>query len=103
MRTALFLLYGIYFGLAEPAEKAWIAAMVSGGVRGTAFGAYHASLGLGALPASLIFGFLWQRRGAATAFATGAALAVLASLVLLRVPERIGGLEDRVEGTARAD
>jgi MFS family permease len=85
IKVALFLVYGIYFGLTEPAEKAWIAAMVPESVRGTGFGYYNAVLGLGALPSSLIFGLLWQRWGAATAFTTGAALAAGASLILLMI------------------
>ncbi len=43
------------------------------------------------LPASLIFGWLWQRFGVAAAFGTGAGLAGLAALLLwLLVPETGG-------------
>jgi len=83
-RIALFMVYGIYFGLTEPAEKAWVASLVPSHLRGTAFGYYHGVIGLGALPASLLFGLLWQLQGAAVAFTTGAGLAVAACLLLLR-------------------
>jgi MFS family permease len=82
-RIALFMAYGIYFGLTEPAEKAWVARLVPSHLRGTAFGYYHGAIGLGALPASLLFGMLWQTWGAAAAFITGAAFA-LAACSLLR-------------------
>ncbi len=83
---AAFLVYGVYFGLTEPAEKAWIADLVPESSRGAAFGLYHATVGLTALPASLLFGVLWKLLGAPVAFATGAGLAMIAALLLLRAP-----------------
>jgi MFS family permease len=85
--VALFLVYGLHFGLTEPAERAWVADLAAAGLRGTALGAYHAAVGLAALPASLVFGLLWSRFGAPAAFLTGAGLALAAALLLLRVPE----------------
>jgi len=79
---ALFLVYGLYFGMTEGVEKALVADLVPAGVRGAAFGWYNLTIGLAALPASLIFGGLWQRFGAPLAFVTGAGLALLASLGL---------------------
>lgn len=79
---ATFLLYGIYFGLCEPSEKSLVADMVPLNLRGTAFGYYHFVSGLGALPASILFGFLWHSFSARTAFLTGAALAMLAAVLL---------------------
>ncbi|MCG6963797.1 MAG: MFS transporter [Acidobacteria bacterium] len=81
-----FLIYGAFFGLTEPVEKAWIADLVPAASRGTAFGLYHATIGLVALPASVLFGVLWKLLGAPAAFTTGAGLAVLAALLLLRAP-----------------
>jgi MFS family permease len=79
---AVFLAYGIYFGLTEPAERAWVASLVPAQLRGTAFGWYHCAIGLAALPASVVFGLLWQQWGAAVAFSAGAALAALAVVLL---------------------
>ena len=87
---ATFLAYGLYFGLTEPVEKAWVADLVPERLRGTAFGLYHGTVGLAALPASLLFGLLWQRFGAPTAFATGAGLAAAASGLLLLLRPRRG-------------
>lgn len=80
--VAIFLAYGIYFGLVEPAERAWVASLVPPHLRGTAFGWYHCAIGLAALPASVAFGLLWQQWGAAVAFSAGAVLAALAALLL---------------------
>jgi MFS family permease len=75
---ALFAVYGVYFGFTEGVEKALVADLVPADRRGAAFGWYNLTLGLGALPAALLFGALWDRLGAPTAFAVGAALALAA-------------------------
>jgi MFS family permease len=77
---ALFAVYGIYFGLTEGVEKALVADLVPADRRGAAFGWYNLALGLGALPASLLFGALWDWQGATVAFGFGAAMALLAAL-----------------------
>jgi MFS family permease len=79
---AVFLAYGIYFGLVEPAERVWVASLVPANLRGTAFGWYHCAIGLAALPASVAFGLLWQQWGAAIAFSTGAMVAAFATVLL---------------------
>ena len=81
-----FLLYGVYFALAEGAEKALVADLTPPGRQGTAFGYYNAALGVGALTASVVFGFLYERFSPSTAFTTGAALAVIAALLLAITP-----------------
>lgn len=85
---ALFALYGVVFGLSEGTEKALIADLVPASVRGRAFGWYHATIGLAALPASIVFGAVWDRYGASAAFLMGATLALVASagLAIVRVP-----------------
>jgi MFS family permease len=76
---ALFGLYGIYFGLTEGAEKALVADLVPAARRGIAFGWYNLAVGLGALPASLLFGAVWDRVGVGAAFTLGGLLALLAA------------------------
>jgi MFS family permease len=87
---ALFLAYGVFFGLTEGTERAMVADLVGADRRGTAFGWFNLAIGVGALPASLLFGFVWERFGAARAFELGAVLAVAAATVLLLVgaPDR---------------
>ena len=87
---ALFLAYGVFFGLTEGTERAMVADLVGADRRGTAFGWFNLAIGIGALPASLLFGFVWERFGPARAFEVGALLAVAAAMVLLLVaaPDR---------------
>lgn len=79
---AVFLSYGIYFGLTEGVEKAWIADLAPVAQRGTAFGYYNAAVGVSALIASLLFGAIWTEISPFAAFLTGALLAVAATLLL---------------------
>ena len=76
---ALFAVYGIYFGLTEGVEKALVADLVPEDRRGAAFGWYNLALGIAALPASRIFGAIWDRAGAPVAFGFGAARALVAA------------------------
>jgi MFS family permease len=76
----LFLLYGVFYGLSEGTEKAWVADLVEESKRGTAYGAYHFSIGMTALPASLLMGFIWKAIGVQWAFSFGAIMAFLAAL-----------------------
>jgi MFS family permease len=80
---AVFLAYGLYFGLTEGVEKAWVADLVPVERRGVAFGIYNSAIGFGSLAASLIFGLLWTRLSPRAAFVTGAALALAASVLLV--------------------
>ncbi len=79
---ALFAVYGIFYGMTEGSEKALVADIVPRSRRGSAFGWYNLAIGLGALPASLMFGAIWDRAGAPTAFAFGATLALIAALLM---------------------
>lgn len=77
---ALFATYGIFYALTEGTEKALVADLVPVARRGSAYGWFNLAVGLGALPASLIFGVIWDRIGAPTAFTFGASLALLAAV-----------------------
>ncbi|MEO7971236.1 MAG: MFS transporter [bacterium] len=79
----LFMIYGIYFGLSEGAEKALVADLVPPEKRGTAFGLYNLAFGITVLPASLLMGGLWDWRGPQTAFIVSALLGASAALLLL--------------------
>lgn len=83
LMIAVFLVYGIYFGLSEPAEKAIVADMVGPEFRGTAYGWFHGSVGLMAFPASLLFGIIWSQLGAKAAFGFGAVLSCVACVLLI--------------------
>lgn len=83
--VALFLVYGLYYGLSESPEKALIADIIPPERRGTAFGIYNAALGVGGLLASVVFGLVWTVAGAPAAFLLGATLAVAASVLLFTI------------------
>ena len=82
MLIVVFLIYGLYFGLTEGVEKAWVADLAPESGRGTAFGIYNALIGFGALGASLLFGFVWTRVSPHAAFFTGAGFALAATALL---------------------
>jgi MFS family permease len=82
---ALFIAYGVYFGLTEGTEKALVADLAPRETQGTAFGIYNGLIGVGALASSLVFGWIWTTIGPDVAFASGAAIAVVAALLITRV------------------
>ncbi len=85
--TGVFIVYGASIGILEPTERAWVSELSSGSKRGTAFGFYHAAKGLGMLPASLIFGFLWWQFSHLVAFLTGAGFAVAALGIIVLIKQ----------------
>jgi MFS family permease len=87
----LFAIYALFYAFSEGAEKAFVADIVKEEQRGTAFGMFNFAIGLGALPASVIFGFLYSYfdkiipgYGGTVAFGFGGIIA-LVSMVLLAV------------------
>jgi MFS family permease len=82
---ALFLIYGIYFGLTEGAEKALVADLVPAEKRGTAFGLYNLAFGISVFPASLLLGGIWSIFGPSTAFIFSAGLSLVAASFLLTI------------------
>jgi MFS family permease len=86
----LFAIYALFYAFTEGAEKAFVADLVSDEKRGTAFGLYNFSIGLGALPASIIFGFLYSffdvrlpGFGGTVAFGFGGTIAIVSMILLV--------------------
>jgi len=77
---ALFAAYGLYFGLTEGVQSALVADLVPAARRGAAFGWYNLAIGIAALPASLLFGAVWDRWGSPVAFQMGALIALVAAV-----------------------
>ncbi|MCL6584181.1 MAG: MFS transporter [bacterium] len=86
----VFLFYGVYFGFTEPAIRVFIRSFVNHELRGRAFGYYSGAIGFASLPASLLFGFLWQRLGYRYAFAAGIVFTLLgcAGLGMIKEPKK---------------
>ena len=78
----LFALYGLFMAATEGVEKALVADLVPSAVLGTAYGWFNMIAGIVLLPASILFGWLWQQAGALVAFGFGAGCALLAALLL---------------------
>ena len=79
----LFAVYGVYYGVAEGAAKAFVADLVPASRRGTAYGYYNGVVGMALLPASVLAGWLWDKISPATPFYLGAALAFIAMVGLM--------------------
>jgi len=101
---ATFVLFGVYalfYAFSEGAEKAFVADLVPENKRGTAFGLFNFSIGLGALPASIIFGFLYSYFdrlfpgfGGTVAFGFGGVIAIISMMMLaikIKEPSRASG------------
>lgn len=79
----LFAGYGLFMAATEGAEKALVADLVPRERLGTAYGWFNLTAGVMLLPASLLFGELWQAFGASRAFGVAAACALGAAALLL--------------------
>ncbi|HWP37853.1 MAG TPA: MFS transporter, partial [Gemmatimonadales bacterium] len=81
--AAWFLAFGLVAGATEASERTLVAALGGAERRGRAFGAYHAAVGVAALPGGLVLGAIYSAFGGAVALlASGAAGAVLAVAAL---------------------
>jgi len=78
----LFAFYGLFMAATEGAEKALVADMVPVEVLGTAYGWFNLTAGIMLLPASIIFGWLWQATSPLAAFGFSAGGALFAALLL---------------------
>jgi len=79
----LFGVYGLFMAATEGVERALLADLAPPEQRGTAFGWLNLTTGALLLPASLVFGALWEGSSAALAFAFSAGCALAAAALLL--------------------
>ena len=97
----LYVAYGLYYGMAYGTANAMVADLVPENLRGTAYGTYHAMIGLLAFPASMIAGILWQGGGAwagfgpSAPFLFGGSLALIAALLMALWMPRAGKVISR--------
>jgi MFS family permease len=78
----LFTFYAVYYAFTEGAERAFVADTVAPHLRGSAFGLFNFAIGIAALPASVLFGIIYDAFGAATAFGSGAAISFISMMLL---------------------
>ena len=74
----LFILYGLFKGMSEGTQRAYLASLAPPERKATAFGIYHTSVGIALLPASIIAGALWDKIGPEATFLYGTVTALLA-------------------------
>jgi MFS family permease len=84
----LFFAYAAGLSVSEGPERALIGDAAPEGQRGTAFGLYHLTYGLLALPGALLFGALWQYAGRSAAFVMAATLTLAGTAVLAALSRR---------------
>ncbi|MCE5181688.1 MAG: MFS transporter [Betaproteobacteria bacterium] len=78
----LFAFYGLFLAATEGAEKAMVADLAPNELLGTAYGWFNLTAGIMLLPASLLFGWLWQTFTPELAFGFAAGCALLAATLL---------------------
>lgn len=96
----LVVLYALFYGLTEGSERAFVADLVPERFRGRAYGVFHAAIGITALPASVLFGLLWNRFSARVAFLTGATIALVSAAALWAATGAIRNAHGRTEAAA---
>lgn len=81
----VFLGYGLFCALTEPAEKKIVTELVGEDRRGLAFGWFNFAIGIATLPSSFIFGWIYEQSGPLPAFGWGAMLSLIAAVLLMGV------------------
>jgi len=79
----LFGFYGVFMGLTEGIQKAFLATIIPSDFKATAFGVYNTAVGIAMFPASLIGGWLWDHVSPSATFYYGAIMAGLSALLFI--------------------
>jgi MFS family permease len=79
----LFALYGLYIGLTEGIEKAFISDVAPTEQKATMIGLHATIIGIGLFPASALAGILWTKIGASAPFIMGGITGILSAILLI--------------------
>jgi len=79
----LLLSFGVFMGISEGIQRAFVATLLSNDYVGTGYGLYHSLTGSIAFPSSLIAGMLWDMRGPEATFLFGTFMASVASILFM--------------------
>ena len=79
----LFAFYGLFMGLTEGIQKAFLATIIPQDFKATAFGVYTTAVGIAMFPASLIGGWLWDNISPSATFYFGAITATLSAILFI--------------------
>jgi len=80
----LFLFYGLYTALTRGVQKALVADLIHPQRRGAEIGTFHMLVGLAALPASLLAGFLYTQVSVGAPFYFSAGVSAISAVLLMR-------------------
>lgn len=83
----LFVLYGLHRGAIEPVQKTLVSELSPERYRASMLGAFQLVVGICALPASLVAGFLWDTFGKFAPFTLSLGLATVATVLMLFVKD----------------
>lgn len=83
----VFVLYGFHKAALEPVQKTFVAELSPLAHRASSLGGFQMIIGLCALPASVIAGWLWENWGVFTPFCFSLGLTALSTFLLLFVKE----------------
>ena len=81
--VVIFAVYGIFTAMTAGVERALIADIAPARLKGTMLGLHSTVSGIALLPASVICGFLWDSFGTAVPFLFGAAMSMVAAVLLM--------------------
>lgn len=79
----LFGFYGLFMGLTEGIQKAFLATIVPRDFKATAFGVFSTVVGLAMFPASIIGGWLWDHVSPSAMFYFGAVTATISAILFV--------------------
>ena len=79
----LFGFYGLFMGLTEGIQKAFLATIIPPDFKATAFGVYNSAVGIAMFPASLIGGWLWDHVSPSATFYFGSITAGLSAILFI--------------------
>lgn len=85
MLILVFIVYGIFFGLIDGVQRAFVVDLAPSDLKGTALGTFHTATGLIALPAGIIAGALWDTYSPQTTFLFALGLSICALLMFFFV------------------
>ena len=85
--VAVFVLYGLHKAALETVQKTYTSELCPDCFRATGLGIFQMAIGICALPASLIAGFLWDKINMQAPFYLSLVLALAACVMLLFVKE----------------
>jgi len=91
----LFMLYGVFMGLTEGIQKAYLGTIIPEGKKATGYGIYSTFVGLAVLPASIVGGYLWDKIGPHATFYYGSITAFASAVLFLIIfgVEKLWGKE----------